>query len=87
MLEGYPTSQERTMTQTVERILAQIDALSLEEQGELAYAFLCNFEPNPEIESAWEAEVQRRWTQVRDQKQKGTPAAELFAELRQRSRQ
>jgi putative addiction module component (TIGR02574 family) len=86
MLEEYLSSQERTMTQTVERILAQIDALSIEEQGELVSAFLRNFEPNPEVEAAWEAEVQRRWTQVREQKQKGTPATELFAELRKRSR-
>ena len=72
------------MSQTVKEILAQIDALTPEEQGELAYAFLCSFEPSPEVTSAWEVEVTRRLQEVRTKKEQGIPAKDLFAELRQK---
>ena len=74
------------MSQTVEKIIAQIDALTPEERGELAYAFLSSFEPCADATAAWEAEVARRLKDVRANKQRGIPAQELFAELRQRSR-
>jgi len=74
------------MTHAVEHILAQIEALTHDERGEFAHAFLASFEPTDEITSAWEAEVNRRLIDVRAQIEKGIPAKELFAELRQRSR-
>jgi putative addiction module component (TIGR02574 family) len=74
------------MTPIVERIIAQIDALTLDERGELACAFLCSLEPSEEVTSAWESEVHRRLIDTWNQKQKGIPAKELSAELRQRSR-
>ena len=74
------------MSRTVEKIIAQIDALTPDERGELAYAFLCSFEPSPEVSSAWEAEVNRRLREMHAHKQSGIPAKELFAQLRQRSR-
>lgn len=74
------------MTQAVEQIIAQIDALSVEERGELVYAVLSSLEPFDEISQAWEAEVRRRINEVREKKVQGIPGRELFAELRQRSR-
>lgn len=74
------------MSPSVENILVQIDTLTPAEQGELAYEFLCSFEPSPEVSAKWEAEVNRRWAEARSLKQKGIPAQEVFEKLRQRAR-
>ena len=72
------------MTPIVENIMAQIDALTPEERVELTYAILRNCEPCPEIEAEWQKVVERRWKRVKEENQQGTPAAELFAKLRER---
>jgi putative addiction module component (TIGR02574 family) len=72
------------MTQTVERIIAQIEALSPEERDEVAFLLLRDFDPPEEVALAWEAEVNRRLRDMREKMQKGVPAAEVFAELRRR---
>lgn len=74
------------MTPAVEMIIAQIDALTPAEQSELAYEFLCSFEPAPEVAAKWEAEVNRRWNDARRLKQAGIPAQQVFENLRNRSR-
>jgi len=52
------------MSPTVERIIAEIDALTSDERGELPHVFLDSFEPSSEVALAWESEVRRRLTEA-----------------------
>ena len=74
------------MTQAVERIIAEIDALSDEERDAITYALFQRFDPPDEVALAWEAEVNRRIRDMREKMQKGIPAKQLFAELRRRNK-
>lgn len=72
------------MTDNVAQIISRIDAFSNKERAELAYAFVCSLEPENEegVQEAWDAELSRRVTEIRDGKVTGKPAEQLFAELR-----
>ena len=72
------------MTEAVEQLKTQMKLLSNPERAELAHFLLTSLEPEEEgAEEAWEAEVARRVAEIRSGQTVGTPADELFAELRE----
>ena len=73
------------MTQTVERLKAEVGILSGPERAELAYFLLTSLEPEEEgIDAAWRSEIARRVTEIRGGTAKGRPVEEVLAELRVR---
>jgi putative addiction module component (TIGR02574 family) len=76
------------MSETAEKLKAQIAVLSREEQLEL-YDFLevslANGTPD-EIEAAWDAELARRWERIRTGETVGIPVEQMAAELRKKYR-
>lgn len=73
------------MTETVERIKAQVNTLSGPERADLAYFFLTSLEPEEDgVEEAWRTEIARRVADIRAGRAKGRSADEVLAELRER---
>lgn len=74
------------MTETVERIKAQVGTLTVTERADLAYFLLNSLEPATEdgVEEAWRDEIARRVAQVREGQAKGRSAEDVLAELRER---
>lgn len=70
---------------SVERYKTQLEKLSRAERAELAYFLLSSLEPEEEgAAAAWDAEISRRVTEIRNGEAKGKPAEQVFAELRER---
>jgi putative addiction module component (TIGR02574 family) len=72
------------MTETMEQLKGQLERLPSQERAELAYFLLCSLEQevDADADAAWEAELARRVTEIQSGKVVGTPAAQVFAELR-----
>ena len=64
---------------------SRLQQLSTTERAELAHFLLLSLEPEDEgAAEAWDAEITRRVAQIREGRATGTPAEQLFAELRNR---
>lgn len=73
------------MTETVERLKSQVNALSGPERADLAYFLLTSLEPEEEgVEEAWRVEITRRVAEIRGGRAKGRSADDVLAELRER---
>ena len=71
------------MSEAVARILAQVEALPLQERADLAYAVLCSLEPeDPGAAEAWDAELARRVARLRSGQAVAIPAEQVFAAYR-----
>jgi putative addiction module component (TIGR02574 family) len=73
------------MSETVLQALSSLNHLSLDERAELAYELLLSLEPEGNgPDAAWESELARRVTEIREGRARGKPAEQMFAELRAR---
>lgn len=68
------------MSETVLRILAQVEALSPQERAELALAVLRSLEPEESgVAEAWDEELARRLARLRNGQTLEVPAEQVFA--------
>jgi putative addiction module component (TIGR02574 family) len=74
------------MTETAEKLKAQLSQLSAQERAELAYFLIHSLdaEVDADVEAAWDAELARRMEEIRSGKAIGEPANKVFAELRKK---
>lgn len=58
--------------------------LSPEERAELAHKLIASLEDTEdrEVETAWDAEIERRVKEIKNGKAKGRPAEDILAEIR-----
>jgi putative addiction module component (TIGR02574 family) len=71
------------MAETLEQLKLQLEHLSTEDKAELAQFLLDSLEPEEEgVAAAWDQEIARRVEEIRSGRASGTPAEEVFAELR-----
>lgn len=75
------------MNATLQRMLADLQALSLPERAELAQACLESLAPGeelsePEADALWRAELSRRDERRRDGEVTGVPAEDVYARIR-----
>jgi putative addiction module component (TIGR02574 family) len=74
------------MTETAERLKTELATLSLPERAELARYLIGSLdeEEDADAEAAWDAELQRRAAAIEGGRVVGKPAAQVFAELREK---
>lgn len=73
------------MSQTAEKLKAELSRLSSKDRAELAHYLLHSLdETDPEAQAAWDAELADRLNEIKSGKAKGEPAARVFSELRKK---
>lgn len=74
------------MTQTTERLIAELEALPVEAQAEIARRLLQTLKGqiDPEVEAAWDEELTRREAEIRNGTASGIPLDDVLAELREK---
>ncbi len=75
------------MTEMIEEIKTQVGGLTSQERAELAYFLICSLdgeEEDPDVEVAWDVELDRRAAEIESGKAVGRPASQVFAELRRK---
>ena len=74
------------MTETAEKLKAQLSQLSTQERAELAHFLLHSLDEDvdADAEATWDAELARRMEEIRSGKAVGEPAERVFAELRKK---
>lgn len=75
------------MTETAERIKAELAQLSPQERAELAFFLIQSLEPegdDQDEEAAWDAELARRAAEIDSGGAVGIPAEQVFSELRKK---
>jgi putative addiction module component (TIGR02574 family) len=72
------------MTDTTEALKAELSRLTPASRADLARYLIDSLDVglDPAVQAAWEAELNRRWEQIRMGAEKGTPAEEVFQTLR-----
>jgi putative addiction module component (TIGR02574 family) len=71
------------MSETVVRIVAQLETLSQQERAELAHAVLRSLEPeDADAAEAWDEELERRLARLRSGQAVEIPAEQVFANWR-----
>jgi putative addiction module component (TIGR02574 family) len=72
------------MTETAEKLKSQLSQLSINERAELAYFLLHSLDEAVDVdaEAAWDAELARRFEEITNGKAIGSPADQVFKELR-----
>jgi putative addiction module component (TIGR02574 family) len=72
------------MSEIAEKLKAELLGLSSEDRAELAYCLIRSLdkEGDPDVQSAWEAELERRWQEMESGKVAGQPADKVFADAR-----
>lgn len=72
------------MAQPMTQLKSELEQLSTKDKAELAFFLLGSMEPEEEgVAAAWDVEVARRIEEIRSGRASGTPAEEVFAQLRQ----
>ncbi|HEX3526741.1 MAG TPA: addiction module protein [Thermoanaerobaculia bacterium] len=72
------------MAQPMKQLKSQLAQLSARDKAELASFLLGSLEPEDEgVAAAWDLEIARRVDEIQSGRASGTPAEEVFAELRQ----
>lgn len=76
------------MSTLLDELSKKARALSVEERAQLAQELLESVarEADPDVETAWEAEIARRIAEFERGEAKLIPAEEVFAEVRRRLR-
>lgn len=74
------------MTEVAERLGGELLKLSADDRAALADILLDSLDEKDreEIESAWAAELDRRFEEIESGSEVGEPAAEVFRKLRER---
>lgn len=74
------------MTETAEKLRAELLHLPTEDRAELAYCLIRSLDDEPDAENPaiWEAELERRWQEMENGDVSGEPAESVFAELRKK---
>jgi len=74
------------VTETAEKLKVELLQLSTQERAELAYFLLHSLEEEaePDVESAWDAELTSRMQEIDDGTASGQSADQVFAELRKK---
>jgi putative addiction module component (TIGR02574 family) len=74
------------MTETAEKLKAQLSQLSMQERAELAHFLIHSLDEgvDADAEAAWDVELVRRMEEIRSGKTVGEPADKVFAELRKK---
>lgn len=74
------------MTEAAERLKTELAQLPTADRAELAHFLLHSLdeETDSDADAAWEAELQRRWSEVQSGQAIGEPADKVFAELRKK---
>lgn len=74
------------MTQTVERLTAELEALPVEDLAEIIRHALHTLKGQfePEVEAAWDAELARRWEEITSGRAQWHPAEDVFAHMREK---
>ena len=72
------------MTDTTEALKAELSRLPPASRADLARYLIDSLDVgfDPAVQAAWEAELNRRWEQIRMGAETGTPAEEVFQTLR-----
>ncbi|MBI4659119.1 MAG: addiction module protein [Verrucomicrobia bacterium] len=72
------------MTATAEKLRAELSTLSTAERAELAHFLIQSLDDgsDPDAQSAWDAELQRRAEEISSGRAIGEPADKVFSELR-----
>ncbi|MGH2583430.1 MAG: addiction module protein [Dehalococcoidia bacterium] len=72
------------MTEAAERMKAELSRLALQDRADLASFLIHSLDEDvdTDVESAWDAELARRLTDISSGAAVGTPAETVFAELR-----
>ena len=74
------------MSETAEKLKAELSQLSEEDRVELAHFLLGSLEPGGDTdwEDAWTIELERRFEEIRSGKAVGIPAEQVFNDLREK---
>ena len=74
------------MSETVEKLKEQIEILTNQERAEIARFVIhsLDHEVDDDADAAWEEELARRVSDIRNGKAVGKPAEQVFAELREK---
>ena len=73
------------MTQTAEKLREEVLRLPTEDRAEIAYCLIRSLDEDESgIQTAWEAELERRWREMESGEVVGEPAESVFAELRKK---
>jgi putative addiction module component (TIGR02574 family) len=74
------------MTETAEKLKAQLSQLSMQERAELAHFLIHSLDEDvdADAEAAWDAELARRMGEIRNGTAVGELADTVFAELRKK---
>jgi putative addiction module component (TIGR02574 family) len=74
------------MTQTAEKLKAELVVLPVADRAELAHFLIRTLdeEEDPEVEAAWDAELARRGAEIKSDTAEWRPAEEVFARLREK---
>ena len=74
------------MTETAEKLKAQLARLSMRERAELAHFLIHSLDEgvDADAEAAWDAELAGRMEDIKTGRAVGEPADKVFAELRKK---
>lgn len=74
------------MTETAEKLKSELCQLSPGDRAELAHFLLHSLDDEADADagSAWDAELEQRMKEIESGCELGQPAAEVFAELREK---
>lgn len=76
------------MTEAAEKLKAELAALPADDRVELAHFLMESLDEeekaDPEWDTAWTTELERRWKEIESGKEKGIPAEEVFRQLREK---
>jgi len=74
------------MAIAMEKLKEELAGLTEHERAELAHFLLNSLDPavDPDVEAAWDAELDRREDEIRRGTADGRPAEQVLAELRER---
>jgi len=72
------------MTEIAEKLKAELAQLAAEDRAELACYLIRSLDEGDDsnVQSAWEAELERRWQDMETGKVTGVPAEDAFAKMR-----
>jgi putative addiction module component (TIGR02574 family) len=78
--------KETQMIDTIERLKSEAGQLPPAQRADLAYYLISSLDESadPDAESAWDAEIDRRVGEIQTGKAVGHPIEDVLAELRER---
>ena len=76
------------MTIALKELTNKVLSLPVQERAELAHSLIQSIDSDAEqdVSSAWDVELEKRVSEIREGKVKGIPAEEVFAKLMEKYR-